>query len=333
MSYLFVNERGANISFQENYVTVTYHDGMLRKIPVESLDAIYLFSYVQVTSQCVVECLKRGIPLSYFSKGGAYFGRLQSTNHVNVARQRQQAALANTEFALELAKKIIRGKIHNQDIVLRRYARSERKDMQNISVAIRQSLSKIDICKSINEIMGYEGNAARLYFDGLSQLVHPQFAFKGRSRRPPKDEFNSMLSFGYSLLMNEIYGKLENKGLNPYFGFVHSDRENHPTLASDLMEEWRATLIDSMVMSLVNGHEIHKEHFTNDVEMPGFYLTKDGLNIFIKKYDKKMKTDINYLSYVDYPTSFRRALDLQINQLAKAIEQENPELYTPIWLR
>lgn len=333
MSYLFVNERGANINYQENYVVVTYHDGMLRKIPVESLDAIYLFSYVQVTSKCVVECLKRGIPLSYFSKGGSYFGRLQSTNHVNVQRQRKQAALADTEFALQLAKKIISGKIHNQEVVLRRYSRSEQKNTYSIALGMRQSLQKIEGCKSISEIMGYEGNAARLYFDGLSQLVHPEFAFKGRSRRPPKDEFNSMLSFGYSLLMNEIYGKLENKGLNPYFGFIHSDRENHPTLASDLMEEWRATLIDSLVMSLVNGHEIHLEHFTNDLDAPGFYLTREGLNIFIKKYDKKMKTDINYLSYVDYPTSFRRAIDLQISQLTKAIEQEDPELYSPIWLR
>lgn len=139
MSYLFVNERGANISFQENYVMVTYHDGMLRKIPIESLDAIYLFSYVQVTSQCVVECLKRGIPLSYFSKGGAYFGRLQSTDHVNVARQRKQAALADTEFALQLAKKIISGKIHNQEIVLRRYSRSEQKNTYNIALGMRQS--------------------------------------------------------------------------------------------------------------------------------------------------------------------------------------------------
>lgn len=333
MSYLFVNENGASISYQENYVVVRYHDESIKKIPVESLEAIYLFTNVQITSQCVAQCLTRGIPLSYFSKGGAYFGRLQSTNHVNVQRQRKQAALAETNFSLELSKRIIRGKIHNQEIVLKRYARSTQKNIDDIIRGMRQSLNKIETCKNINEIMGYEGNAARLYFDGLSQMVHEEFAFKGRSKRPPKDEFNSMLSLGYSLLMNEIYGRLENKGLNPYFGFMHSDKEKHPTLASDVMEEWRATIVDSVVMSLVNGNEIHKENFVNDIDEPGYYLTKEGLKIFIQKYDKKMRTDVNYLDYIDYPASFRRSIDLQINQLTKAIEEGDAAIYNPVWLR
>ncbi len=333
MSYLFVNENGAVINYQENYVVVKYRDDMLRKIPVENLEAIYLFTSVQITSQCMVECLKHGISVSYFSKGGAYFGRLQSTSHVNVQRQRKQAALADTPFALELAKNIIRGKIHNQEIVLKRYARSEHKNVDDISVSMKQSLNKIKECKTVQEVMGYEGNAARLYFDGLSRLVDDEFVFSGRSRRPPRDEFNSMLSLGYSILMNEIYGRLENKGLNPYFGFIHSDREKHPTLASDIMEEWRAVIVDSVVMSLVNGHEIHKEQFMHDIDSPGYYLTREGLGIFLKKYDTKMQTLVNYLDYIDYPASFRKSIDLQINELTKAIGAEDASLYRPIWLR
>lgn len=104
MSYLFVNENGAVINYQENYVVVKYRDNMLRKIPVENLEAIYVLTNVQISSQCMVQCLKHGISVSYFSKGGAYFGRLQSTNHVNVQWQRKQAVLSETTFALELAK-------------------------------------------------------------------------------------------------------------------------------------------------------------------------------------------------------------------------------------
>ena len=333
MSYLFVNEKGATIHFEENYVVVKYSEEVLKKIPVESLEAIYLFSAVQMTSQCVQQCLKHGISVSYFSKAGVYFGRLQSTGHVNVFRQRKQAALAHTIFSLDLSKNVIGGKIHNQMTVLSRYERSEQKDVQKELQGMRLSLKKIPGCKSVDEIMGYEGNAARLYFEGLSKVVHKEFAFQGRSRRPPRDEFNSMLSLGYSLLMNEIYSRLESKGLHPYFGFIHSDREKHPTLSSDMMEEWRAVIIDSLVMSLVNGNEIKPEHFVHDSESSGYYLTKEGLNIFLRKYDKKMNTTVKYLDYVDYAVSYRRAIDLQIGQLVKAIEEEDASVYHPLWLR
>lgn len=243
MSYLFVDDDGAYISCEGNYMTVKSKDGMLRKVPIETVEAVYLFSSVQVTSQCVIQCLRRGINISYYSKSGSYFGRLQSTNHINVARQRKQASLADSEFSLNLAKKIIKGKINNQMVVLRRYSRSRRIEVDSELTSMKQALNKIDICNSIPEIMGYEGMAAKSYFAGLSRLVDEKFRFKGRSKQPPRDEFNSMLSLGYSILMNEIYSKLENKGLNPYFGFVHSDRENHPTLVSDMIEEWRAPII------------------------------------------------------------------------------------------
>lgn len=114
--------------------------------------------------------------------------------------------------------------------------------------------------------MGYEGLAARVYFSALDMLIDKDFHFTGRSKRPPKDPFNSMISLGYSILLNEIYGKLQAKGLNPYFGFIHSDREKHPTLASDMMEEWRAVIVDTTVMSMINGHEIHQNQFTKDEE-------------------------------------------------------------------
>lgn len=197
-----------------------------------------------------------------------------------MSRQRKQAKLADSEFSLNLAKRIIKGKINNQGVVLRRYSRSRGIDVEKELISMKQSMNKIDTCKNISEIMGYEGMAAKNYFQGLSQLVEEEFYFQGRSKQPPKDEFNSMLSLGYSILMNEIYSKLENKGLNPYFGFIHSDRENHPTLVSDMIEEWRAVIVDSMVMSMVNGHEIFVEDFYHDVDTPGYFLNKQGMRKF-----------------------------------------------------
>lgn len=118
--------------------------------------------------------------------------------------------------------------------------------------------NKIMTCNRIEEMIGFEGQAAKYYFRGLAACIDKEFSFQGRSRRPPRDEFNSMISLGYSILMNEVYCKIEMKGLNPYFGFIHRDAEKHPTLASDMMEEWRAVIVDATAMSMINGHEIQK---------------------------------------------------------------------------
>lgn len=123
------------------------------------------------------------------------------------------------------------------------------------------------------------------------------------------------------------------KGLNPYFGVMHKDRENHPTLASDLMEEWRAVLIDSTALSMLNGHELCKEDFYTSIEQPGVFLEKEGFRKYMQKLEGKFRTENRYIPYIDYSVTFRQALDLQIGQFVKAIETGNPEEYTPIIIR
>lgn len=333
MGLLYVNENGAVIGVEEERCIVKYKDGMKKIIPIESLEGITILGKVQVTTQCMVECMKRGISISYFSKGGKYFGRVHSTGHINAMRQRKQSALYDTDFALELGKKIMGAKLKNQSVVLRRYEKSrgiDLKEEQKMLVVCEKSLER---CKSINEVIGFEGQGAKSYFKGLSQCVEEEFRFSGRTRRPPMDEFNSMISLGYSILMNEVYCKIEMKGLNPYFGFIHRDAENHPTLASDMMEEWRAVIVDATAMSLINGHEIHKEDFCFHTEEPGCYLERSGLKIFLNKLEKKLQTEVRYLNYVEYPVSFRRAIFLQMEQLTKAIETGDANLYEPIRIR
>lgn len=333
MSLLYINENGATVGVEGSRFIVKYADGMKRSLPIESMEAITIMGKSQMTTQCTIECLKRGIPVSYFSKNGLYFGRVQSTNHVNTFRQRRQCELYESEFATELSKKIIKAKIKNQRVVLGRYERSKGLDLSDIKKMMNICYSKIQYCDSISEIMGYEGQAAKYYFDGLSQCIEEEFTFHGRSRRPPLDEFNSMISLGYSILMNELYYKIEMKGLNPYFGFLHRDSEKHPTLASDLMEEWRAVIVDATVMSMINGHEIKKEDFSVNMDEPGVFIEKNGLRKYLNKLEKKFQTSIKYLSYVNYATTFRNAITLQINQLVKAIENGDASIYEPIQLR
>ena len=332
MSYLYVCEQGSVIGYEEKRFHVKSKDGLLKSVPGETLETIEVFGNIQLTTQCMDECLKRGIDVIFYSANGSYFGRLVSTNHVNVLRQRLQASLSE-EFKTTIAKNIVWAKIKNQTTILRRYARNKDTSTSESITKMIQLGKKIDLCCDTEQIMGYEGAAARIYFSELGNLIDEEFRFSGRNRRPPLDPFNSVISLGYSIILNEIYGKLEGKGLNPYFGIMHKDREKHPTLASDLMEEWRAVLIDSLAMSMFNGHELIKDDFYQDEETNAVYLTKDGFKKFIEKMEKKLHADNNYLPYVDYRVSFRRALDLQVNQLCQAIETGDAKLYKPILIR
>ncbi len=331
MSYLYVNEQGSTIGFNANRFQVKCKDGLERSIPAETLEMIEIFGNVQLTTQCMVECLKRGINVVIFSGSGSYYGRLISTGHVNVERQRRQAAVSE-EFCTAMSKKMIRAKIHNQIVILRRYARTGHVEVDSAIKMMQILAQKLDACVATDQIMGCEGAAARQYFAALGKLIIPEFKFEGRNRQPPKDPFNSVLSLGYSIVLSEMYGKLEGKGLNPYFGILHKDREKHPTLGSDLMEEWRAVIVDSLAMSLLNGHELRPEHF-NRGDNGGVLLTKEGFKIFIAKLEHKFHVDSKYLTYVDYTVSFRRAMDLQVNQFCNALEANDPELYKPVWIR
>lgn len=334
MSYLYVCEQGAVIGVSGNRFQVKYKDGMTKSIPMETMEVIEIFGKVQLSTQCLETCLTRGINVIFYSRYGSYYGRLISTNHVNVKRQRKQAELGNKrDFNLGISKRIINAKIKNQIVILRRYARNLNYDIKRPVDEMQYMSQKVQSGTSVEQIMGFEGNAAKIYFKVLGELIEPEFAFSGRTRRPPQDPFNSMISLGYSIILNEIYGKLEARGLNPYFGIMHSDREKHPTLASDLIEEWRAVLIDSTALSMLNGHELEKKDFYTNVEEPGVFLTNEAFKIYIQKLEKKFRTDNKYLTYVNYSVSFRRAIDLQIGQLIKAIETENIEEYKPIIIR
>jgi len=335
LAQIYITDNKAKIGIQKGRIVINQTKNLTRSIPIENVEGITIIGNGQITTSCLGECLKRGIAVQYYSSKGFYFGKVSSTQHVNTNRQRKQIKLTEDQaFSLRLSKNILKAKLNNQIVVLRRYQRTS---FSNVEEEIKQMAilkSKLIYANSAFEVLGYEGNGARLYFKGLSKLIeNPNFKFKGRTRRPPRDPFNSMLSLGYTIIMNDIYGAIEGRGLNPYFAFIHQDREKHPTLASDLMEEWRAIIVDSMAMSLVNGNEIDISHFYKNKETQGVYFIDDGLKIFIKKLEKKMETSTKYLEYINYSTTFRRAIDMQIMQLCKAIEEENPELYYPIKIR
>ena len=325
MSLLYVNENGATIGVEANKCVVQYRDGMKKMIPIESLEGITIMGQSHLTTKCAEECMCRGISVAYFSKGGKYFGRLMSTDHINVQRQRKQSALYDTDFAMKLGQKILSAKVKNQSVVLHRYEKSRELLLDEEQKMMRICKEKILNCSRIEEMIGFEGQAAKYYFQGLSKCIDRKFRFQGRSRRPPKDEFNSMISLGYSLLMNEVYCKIEMKGLNPYFGFIHRDAEKHPTLASDLMEEWRPIIVDNTLMELIRNGKLLLSHFENKDQ--DFILTDEGREIFARALRSRILEVHRYIELDKKRYSFLYTADRQIKSLIRAFRELDPSLY------
>lgn len=326
---IYITNSGSTINMESGMLVINQPDGLLRKIPKEQIDMISIFGKVQITGDVITHCLTNNILVNYFSSKGQYFGRLQNTSSSNIYRLKQQIYTSDDEeFALNLSKRIINAKVKNQLTILRRLNR-ENSCLTKFIKEIEKLEGEVNFSTSTEQLIGYEGSIAREYFRGLSASVRDEFKFDKRTRRPPLDPFNSLLSLGYTLLMHELVGNIESVGLNPYCGYLHKDRERHPTLASDLMEEFRPFLIDNLVVRLCN-EKFSVDDF--DYTEEGVFLKKNTLKIFLNEYEKRLSTLQKYKEDSN-DTIFRRAVGLQCLDLVRAIENNDPELYNPIKIR
>jgi len=340
MTVLYVTEPGTIIRMSEGQVVIETKNGLRKFIPIETLENVILFGSTHITTDTLITFLTKGINITYLSHSGKFFGRTESTKHINILRQRSQFKLGeNKEFSLQLTKRILFSKINNQKVLLRRYNRH-----RNIK-SVQENINYMDIIQTklinsdnIEQILGYEGIASRIYFKSLGQLVNNNFKFYSRSKMPPRDPFNAMLSLGYTLLLYEIYTALTAKGLNPYAGFIHKDKLGHPALASDMIEEWRPVIVDSLVMKIVQNNELLTSDFYKEGD--AVLLSKEALKKFILIFEKKMLVQIKYLidddkdnNDKDNKMNYRRAILCQSNSLSKAIDNNDVSFYKPIHLR
>lgn len=329
--FLYVIKHGAVLGISGGLLTVKYPDMTEEAFPKQTIEGISIFSKVLMTTACVEFCLTNNISVGYFTMTGHYYGRLVPVMNSNVQRLRKQIQLSGDErFSVRLAQRIIKAKISNQLVVARRYSKNDSATSDNRKI-LRVSKDKVSTACSLYKLIGFEGIASKNYFATLSNAIEEGFAFEGRNRRPAVDPFNCMLNIGYSILTKEIVGEIENRGLNPYVGFIHKDKVGHPTLASDLIEEWRPVIVDSLVMSMIQGHEVCLEDFI--VDENGCRLKDDALRLFISKLERRLETKNNYLIYLDSPLSFRSSIWHQVDRLSRAIDKEDPEIYYPIIIR
>lgn len=335
MSNLYIYEQGAILGYRENRLIVTYSKDDFKSIPIENVDNIIIFGAVQVSTHCMQQMLSKGVHLTWLSKNGSYFGRLESTSNINIDRQRLQFRKSDDKnFSLEISKQFIKGKVTNQRTILIRANKLVNNNiLTDLISKMAMNLKKIEEVKTIDELLGVEGFLAKIYYQGINCIIDKEFSFVGRTKRPPKDPFNAVISFGYTLLHYEIFTILVSKGLNPYAAFMHSDRHKHPALCSDLMEEWRPILVDSLAIALLNNGRIGKEDFDYIPETGAVFLNKDTCKKFIENFEKRLRQEVAYVKEISYKMSFRRIIEYQITKLIKAMENDKPELYNSILIR
>jgi CRISP-associated protein Cas1 len=283
-----------------------------------------VFGNIQLTTQVMGFLLDRGIDTAFISLGGRLKGRLMPLDSKNVElRLRQFEMVRDQRFALRVARAIVAGKISNCCEVLSRYQRNHaecnvKSELAELAGAAEQS----DEAQSVDSLRGVEGQAAAVYFRAFARLLRKGLAFSRRTRRPPTDPVNSLLSFGYSLLYNEAIGALAAVGVDPYLGFYHAVRYGRCSLALDLMEEMRPLVVDRLVLNLLNLEAIKAADFEPGQE-GGVYLASQGRRRFLAEYERALTNEFTSRRKPEQ-ASLRHALHDQALKMQRAIVEAKP---------
>ena len=249
-------------------------------------------------------------------------------NQKNVFLRRAQFALAEKDwFATTLARRLVAGKIRNQRTML---LRNHEQPPQDVLREMKQMVERAEEAGSAEELLGIEGNAARLYFGQLAGMIKVEseagaafgFDFEGRNRRPPRDPVNALLSLGYGVLAKDLTIACYAVGFDPFIGFYHQPRFGRPALALDLMEPFRPLVVDSAVITAINTGMVTGRDFVRAGEAVA--LTPEGRKAFYRAYEARMDTLVTHPLF-NYRVSYRRLLEIQARLLARVLDGEVAE--------
>lgn len=264
-------------------------------VPAKDIEAIVCFGQMTVSTPLLEFCGKRGISVTFLSPQGHYCGRFYGPLSGNVLlRKKQYESINQVEFSNQLVRDILFGKIRNSKMVLLRAARKQSGDAVSLTQSVNQLsdlAAQLESCDCIDSMRGIEGAAATIYFSRFDAMLHSPagFRFESRSRRPPRNEVNAVLSFVYTLLTREISSALETVGLDPAAGYLHTLRPGRPSFALDLIEELRAPLCDRFTLSLFNLGQLGEKDFNSDSE--AVFLNDRGRRTVLTSWQKrKMET-------------------------------------------
>jgi CRISPR-associated protein Cas1 len=317
---LVVQTPGAQIGQRGDELLVSVKGEDVRKLPGQQVRAIYCYGAVQMTAQAVSTCLELGIDVSYFSPAGRFLGMLGGLPASGVdARRGQYRLFEMPGVRLQLAREVIRAKIHNQRVMLMRNG-----DVPDRVTSLMASFrDSTESARDLTALLGVEGSAAALYFEQFESMLKQRddwkFDWRGRNRRPPRDPVNALLSLGYSMLAKELTGVCYSVGLDPFLGFMHQPRYGRPALALDLMEEFRPLIADSVAISLINRGELGPEDFIKSAN--GMFLTDKGRRPFWEGWFRRLDTEVSHPEF-SYKMAYRRMLEVQARQLWRFVRGE-----------
>lgn len=317
---LVVQKAGAQVGQRGEQIVVSHQGEELRKLPGRQIRAIYLYGAVQLTAQAAETCLELGISVARFSAAGRFLGLLSGLPASGVDARRGQYRLFDLDgVRLILAREVIRAKIHNQRVLLMRNGEAPPRVLA-ILAQLRDAASS---AARFGELLGFEGEAAALYFEQFASMLRPAFGWdfdwRGRNRRPPRDPVNALLSLGYSMLAKELTGVCHAVGLDPFLGFLHQPRYGRPALALDLMEEFRALTADSVAISLINRGELGPEDFIRAAN--GTFLNDHGRKAFWEAWFRRLDAAITHPEFA-YRLAYRRMFEIQARQLWRFVRGE-----------
>lgn len=292
MRSLYISQQGCYVSLEQETLIVKQGKIIQGQVQLPHLEQILVFGKSQLTTQVIRTCLWRNIPIAYLSRMGYCYGRILPIERGYRQLCRYQQQLTEVERLL-VARQIVQAKLKNSRVILQRQQRRQPADIINGAIQSLEYLAeKAAKANTIEQLMGWEGAGAAHYYSAFGECLNSsEFVFAGRSRRPPGNPVNAMLSFGYQLLWNHLLAIIEIQGLDPYYACLHQGTERHAALASDLIEEFRAPIIDSLVLWLINRRimDAQKDFVHQD---GGCYLNDYGRSKYLKAFVQRMEEEI-----------------------------------------
>lgn len=334
MGTLYITQNDAYIGKTDERLTVRANKQTLLDVPLIKLDGVVIMGRSTVSPAVVIELLERQIPLSFLTQTGRYLGRLEPELTKNIfVRAAQWQAVAPSEQASHLVRGFVRGKLKNYRHALLRGQREDpERDFQKALAQLEQAIAPIDHTAAIDSLRGLEGSGSAAYFGCFDRLIRADdFQFAARRRRPPTDPVNALLSLGYALLRHDVQSAVNLVGFDPYLGYLHTQRYGRPSLALDLMEEFRPLVVDAVVLSSLNRRAIVPGDFTTEPLSGAVSLTPEGLRTFLKLYELKKQSKFKH-PVLQTQCSYQESFEIQARLLSKYLLQETDK-YPPLVLK
>jgi CRISPR-associated protein Cas1 len=301
LNTLYITRPNAYLSLNGENIVIKEDNQTIGRYPLHNIESIVLFSNLGMSPQLMGKCVDNHISICFLTPNGRFRARVVGRSYGNVLlRKKQYKVSMDDAECVKISINFILGKIYNQKWLIERYIREyplriQGELLKNISYQLTEYMNCVKTCTELDSLRGFEGKAQVFYFQGFNELILNQkkeFVFNGRNKRPPQDPVNSLLSFAYTLLSNDIASALETVGLDSYVGFMHQDRPGRISLALDLIEELRAPIADRFVLSLINRQQVKFEDFI--INDNGAVLIKDEarkkiLSEWQKRKQEKLK--------------------------------------------